>query len=162
MATSSAALKSFEDLGVIVVMDFTKYSKSLPMGARRLLPREGGTIMLPVVLVTNADASEGIEGILNEPLNSDMKGVVRDLEKKLAKRRGEKGGTVSDEAIQSSRPGLLTDERAWTNAQGKEMRAAVKSLTDSHVAFVMPNGTVVNYPRAKLSAESQAILQALE
>ena len=118
--------------------------------------------MLPVVLVTNADASEGIEGILNEPLNSDMKGVVRDLEKKLAKRNGGKEDAASDEVIKSSRPGFLTDERAWTNAQGKEMKAAVKSLTASHVAFVMPNGTVINYPRAKLSAESQATLQALE
>lgn len=56
--------------------------------------------------------------------------------------------------------GPLIQTRAWTNSDGKEIRAAVKSADAANVTFLMPTGKEVVYPLAKLSEESRAAIAA--
>lgn len=49
----------------------------------------------------------------------------------------------------------LIATRAWTNADGKEIRAAVKSADATTVTFLMDGGKEVKYPLAKLSEDSR-------
>lgn len=49
----------------------------------------------------------------------------------------------------------LIASSAWTNAEGKEIRAAVKSVDSTHVTFLMEGGKEVRYPLDKLSEESR-------
>ena len=51
---------------------------------------------------------------------------------------------------------------AWENAEGKEITAAVKEVTEDKVHFLLSNGKTVWYPIAKLSAESQERLKKAE
>lgn len=106
--------------------------------------------------MTSADGETGIEGISYATLKSDMRGAIRDLKKKLAS----EGETSSASEAPSS--GFLAEEQAWTNAEGKSIKAAVKSVDDKNVNFVMPNGTVVAYPLTKLSKESQEAISELK
>lgn len=53
----------------------------------------------------------------------------------------------------------LIASRAWTNADGKEIRAAVKSVDATHVTFLMDGGKEVRYPLDKLSEESRAAIK---
>lgn len=56
----------------------------------------------------------------------------------------------------------LFETQTWTNADGVEMKAAVKIATAESVTFLMPNGKVVAYPMARLSEASQkTITEAL-
>ncbi|MCW1922993.1 TlpA family protein disulfide reductase [Luteolibacter arcticus] len=59
--------------------------------------------------------------------------------------------------------GNLIEQRAWTNASGGSIRAAVKSADDKTVTFVMANGKSVEYALEKLSEESRkTIAEAVE
>lgn len=49
----------------------------------------------------------------------------------------------------------LIASSTWTNTEGKEIRAAVKSVDTTHVTFLMDGGKEVNYPLDKLSEESR-------
>jgi len=51
--------------------------------------------------------------------------------------------------------GPLVPERAWTNSEGKEVRAAVKAKDATSVTFVMHGGKEVKYPLDKLSESSR-------
>lgn len=54
--------------------------------------------------------------------------------------------------------GPLIDTRSWTNAEGRVIRAAVKSADDTTVTFLMEGGKEVKYPLDKLSAESRQMI----
>lgn len=56
---------------------------------------------------------------------------------------------------------LLIESRAWTNAEGKEIRAAVKAVDTTHVTFLMDGGKEVKYPLDKLSEESRAAIKVV-
>lgn len=155
MATSSAAFKEFRKAGVVVFADSKTDGGALPKGVSDVRSAGGNTI--PIVYVTNADGSKGIEGISYATLKEDMRKAVWNLKKTLAS-----ANASSDEAGGDKPPaGLLADEQAWTNAQGKSINAAVKAVDKTNVSFVMPNGTVVSYPLAKLSDESRKQIEAL-
>ncbi len=146
MATSSEAFKSLRKAGVVVFADSTKDTKYLPEGARTVRSEAGN--MIPMAFVTSADGTEGIQGITYASMKEDMRGVVKELRKKLEDK--------SSEAAADQPPaGLLAKEQTWTNAEGKTLKAAVKAADDENVSFVMPNGTVVKYPLSKLSEESR-------
>jgi thiol-disulfide isomerase/thioredoxin len=56
----------------------------------------------------------------------------------------------------------LFETRMWTNADGKQLKAAVKDATEENVTFLMFDGKVVTYPMEKLSEESrQQITEAM-
>lgn len=64
--------------------------------------------------------------------------------------------TAETPAASTNSPLVAT--RAWTNAEGREIRAAVKSVDTTSVTFLMDGGKEVKYPLEKLSAESRQII----
>ncbi len=56
--------------------------------------------------------------------------------------------------------GPLIATRAWTNAQGQQIKAAVKSADDTKAVFQMANGKLVDYELTKLSDESREVIAA--
>lgn len=53
----------------------------------------------------------------------------------------------------------LVENSTWTNSEGKEIQAAVKSADSTEVVFVMAGGKEVKYPMEKLSAESRTKIE---
>ena len=53
----------------------------------------------------------------------------------------------------------LIGHRAWTNAKGQSMAAAVVSYHKDTVVFRMPDGKTVRYPMANLSETDQAVIR---
>jgi hypothetical protein len=57
----------------------------------------------------------------------------------------------------------LFETRMWTNADGKQLKAAVKDASEENVTYLMVDGKVVIYPMEKLSEESRKeISEALD
>ncbi len=156
MATSLAAFKEFRKTGVVVFAHSKTDGGAFPKGVADVRTAGGNTI--PMVFVTSADGSKGIEGISYATLKGDMRKAVRNLKRKLASDSRASSADSSEQVPD----GLLADEQAWTNAQGKSIEAAVKAVDKKNVSFVMPNGTVVSYPLSKLSEESRAAIKALK
>lgn len=137
----------------------------MPAGAKEVRSDAGNTI--PMVFVTTADGSKGIEGISYARLKDDMRDAARELRKKLetvdvlgAEVEEEPETPTSKEASESSSPAMLSQVRAWTNAEGKEITASVKSVENGNVLFIM-NGKEVSYPLSKLSEESRKAIEEL-
>ncbi len=137
----------------------------MPAGAKEVRSDAGNTI--PMVFVTTADGSKGIEGISYARLKDDMRDAARELRKKLetvdvlgAEVEEEPETPTSKEASESSSPAMLSQARAWTNAEGKEITASVKSVENGNVLFIM-NGKEVSYPLSKLSEESRKAIEEL-
>ncbi|MDF1858604.1 MAG: hypothetical protein P1U87_00240 [Verrucomicrobiales bacterium] len=130
--------------------------------------KAGNTI--PMVFVTTADGSSGIEGISYDILKSDMRDANRDLRKKLetvdvvgsGSETDSEATTVEKEQEAGTVPasGLLAEAQAWSNSDGKEITAAVKSVDGENVIFVM-NGREVSYPLSNLSADSRSRIEKL-
>jgi thiol-disulfide isomerase/thioredoxin len=76
----------------------------------------------------------------------------KDFETAVTKALGE-GAPAPADAEKPAAP--LIDTRSWTNADGKEIRAAVKSADATNVTFIMDGGKEVKYPLAKLSEDSR-------
>ncbi len=70
---------------------------------------------------------------------------------------------LRDVAAKDEKPaapaGPLIETTTWTNSEGKEIRAAVKSADSKEAVFVMVGGKVVKYPLEKLSAESRGKIE---
>lgn len=143
---------------VVFANSKTEWS-SLPPGAASLRSQGGGTI--PMVFVTSADGADGITAITYDSLKSDMRKADRELRKKLetvaVKTESETTAPESD----AEAGNLLAPSQGWSNADGKSITAAVAALSGTTVSFVMPNGSVVEYPLEKLSAESRDRLAKL-
>ncbi|MFK7850083.1 MAG: TlpA family protein disulfide reductase [Akkermansiaceae bacterium] len=77
----------------------------------------------------------------NDDFDRSIKKALRDV------------GEVEEESSFSSNN--LFETRTWTNAEGKELKAAIRDANDTEVTFIMFAGKIVKYPLAKLSEESQ-------
>lgn len=89
-----------------------------------------------------------VEGKLifnGSPGDDDFERAIKNALKDVAK---EKNEAVAEEKN-------LFETQTWTNDQGIEMKAAVKSASAESVTFLMPGGKVVEYPMTKLSEASQ-------
>lgn len=90
---------------------------------------------------------------------SDMKGKVVVIEnwgvKKVLKE-----GAAAESKPAATPSGPLIASRAWTNAQGQQIKAAVKSADDAKAVFQMANGKLVDYELSKLSDESREVIAA--
>ena len=62
-------------------------------------------------------------------------------------------GETEDASFAASKN--LFETKTWTNADGNELKAAVREATETEVTFVMFAGKVVKYPLGKLSEESR-------
>lgn len=93
------------------------------------------------------------EGLLvydGSPLGEGFNGAV-------TKALGAGAASVADKPAANT---PLVATRAWTNADGKEIRAAVKAVDATTVTFVMVDGKEVKYPLEKLSADSRKTIEA--
>ena len=63
-------------------------------------------------------------------------------------------------AAPAASTGPLIAMQAWTNSDGREIKAAVKKVDGSNVTFQMADGREVTYPLAKLSTESRGVIEA--
>jgi len=141
----------------------------MPKGAREIQAQGGGTI--PIVLVTTANAGKGLKAISYNTMKSDMRKAVRELKTMLegvdvlggggAAAVPDKGADGKPGATPEAGDDLLAESQVWTNAQGKEITAAVRAVGVGKVMFVMPDGKVVPYPLIKLSDESRKKIEEL-
>lgn len=111
-----------------------------------------------MVFVTTADGSKSILGIPYEKLKEDIRDTDRELRKHL--KTVDVIGAASEEPVAPESNAMLSEARTWTNVDGKEITAAVKSVNDSTVTFVI-SGNEVPYSLANLSADSRQALQEL-
>ncbi len=58
-----------------------------------------------------------------------------------------------------NKPKFLVDERTWTNADGKTLKAAMVSLSGKTGKFRFPNGRMFNYDITKLSEDDQLLIK---
>ncbi len=100
--------------------------------------------------MTSADASEGIKGISYAALKGDMRKVVRELRKELE----------AQSVVEEPEPEAAKSQD-WTNKDGKTITAAVKSVSQEDLIFIMPNGKEIRYLLADLSPESRKAAEAL-
>lgn len=77
-----------------------------------------------------------------------------DFEKSIKKALKDVSESEAEPEIAAT-PSNLIEMKAWTNSEGKELKAAVREASDSEVTFLMFGGKVVKYPIDKLSEESQ-------
>ena len=103
---------------------------------------------IPHIFVFDRDGELVFNG---HPADEDFDRAV-----KKALRSGGGAAETKPSAVASSGP--LIPSRAWTNAQGQKITAAVKSADDSKVVFQMTNGKVVEYALTKLSDESREMI----
>jgi len=75
-----------------------------------------------------------------------------DFERSIKKALREVGDTEVESVATSQN---LFETKSWTNAEGNELKAAVREATETEVTFLMFGGKVVKYPLAKLSGESR-------
>jgi thiol-disulfide isomerase/thioredoxin len=64
-----------------------------------------------------------------------------------------------EEEAPAAPAGPLVETSTWTNSEGKEIRAAVKSADSTQVVFLMTGGKEVKYPLEKLSADSRGKIE---
>lgn len=162
MAASSDAFKSFKSTGPVVFFDTKKDNFSaLPQEVRKLRGEAHMGNTIPMVMVTTADLSVGLKGFSYADLGDAGKaarGLRRELKDKNVIGAEQTDPTATDEGGSS----LLAEEQAWTNSDGVTITAAVLSMTEDTVIFLMPNGKSVGYPIEKLSASSREDLEGLE
>lgn len=135
----------------------------LPQGAKEVRSKGGGTI--PMVFVTTADGSKGLDAVPYTMLKEEMRDAVRDLDKAL-ETMDVVGSGASEEPVS---PGmaeaekaitLFAEEQEWKNSDGKAIIAAIKSVSGDEIVFLM-GGREVPYSLSKLSQESREKIAAL-
>lgn len=104
---------------------------------------------IPRVFVFGTDGNLVFDG---SPSGVEFKTAVKDALAASKDSPVEEGATAV--------AGNLIEERAWTNASGGSIRAAVKTADDSKVTFIMSGGKEVSYPLDKLSQDSRDIIAA--
>ncbi|MFT5469451.1 MAG: hypothetical protein ACI8UO_004572 [Verrucomicrobiales bacterium] len=117
-----------------------------------------------MVFVTTADGSKGIDAITYDSLKNDMRNAVRSLRDTLKTTDVLGGESASAEVETAEEPvnAILADTQAWTNAEGTTITAAIRTVNDGEVEFIMANGNSVRYPLEKLSTESQTKIAELQ
>ncbi len=150
-------------MGVVVFTSTTGGSDLLPSGAKSVKAKAGRDI--PLVMVTNADGSEGIEGIPAKILKEDMRQAIRDLKDKLktvAVVKEEEQPESPTEEPGNTEMGLFAESQQWSNSDGKPITAAIRTVENGQVVFVLEDGREVAYPLTKLSAESQTQIREIQ
>lgn len=148
----------------MVFADSREYWNKMPPGAKQV-KKDAGNI-IPIALVTTADAEQGIMGISYNALKGDMRGSVRDLRDKLETVDVTGGSGMEErkeeELAKKSGSTLLAESQTWTNNQGVQITAAIRQVEGDQVEFLMPNGQAVPYPLANLSSESRQKIASLQ
>ena len=115
-----------------------KINYTITSGARGPISFNG----IPHAFVFDVDGKlifEGNPG--NEDFDRTIRKALRDVK--------------DEESTESAAPAMLCENSTWTNAEGKEIKAAVKDATATEATFVMFAGKEVKYPLDKLSEESR-------
>jgi len=94
----------------------------------------------------------------DDKFDKSIKKALRELKKS----GGAPGAEVSGGRLPPRKEPLVA-QRAWTNSEGKTIKASVLALDGEKIKFKLTNGKTVNYPLEKLSEEDQkAIKEAAE
>ena len=157
------------------LLDNAKVKYTITAGASG--PMQGNSIPRCAVfdpqglLVYNGyPAGPGFDKAIKDSLRK-VKGADADEAKaggsSIAKAGGAKeakpGAATDGKAAAATEPpasavATLIPMRAWTNSDGREIRAAVTKIDSSNVTFLMPNNKEVVYPLDKLSEGSRITL----
>lgn len=89
--------------------------------------------------------------------NPHDEGFERSIKKAL-KDVGEVEETADESSVAPS--ANFIEMKSWTNAEGNQIKAAVREANDTEVTFVMFAGKIVKYPLEKLSEESREEIKA--
>lgn len=131
-----------------------------------------GSATYPVVIVTDPTATRRIDAFcLKRVPTGEFKSRIRQIRKRLKKDPSllaapsaadpepEKDlPSTSEEDL----PQFLCDTRVWKNAQGKEMSAALISVSDGQARFLLSSGKENRYPIKQLAPEDQAFITNLQ
>ncbi len=128
------------------LIDSAKVEYTITAGARGPIPVTG----IPRAFVFDRDGKLVYDG---HPGSGDF-------EKSVTKALRAAAPAATAPAAQTA-PAPLIPERTWTNAEGKEVLAAVKSKDATTVTFLMRGGKEVKYPLDKLSEDSRQQLLIL-
>ena len=91
-------------------------------------------------------------------------GHPMDKEAEKSIKRELKGATASEDGTTKRGFGLaprvenLSEQREWTNSEGKAIKAALVTIDGDSVKLELPNGKKVSYPIEKLSKEDQEFI----
>jgi len=91
------------------------------------------------------------------PGQPDFDRVIKDSLK--AVEAGETEESDESDSRLPPAPKPVIESRTWTNAEGRQITAAVLSIAAETLRFKLANGREVNYPIAKLSVEDQTIVR---
>lgn len=78
-----------------------------------------------------------------------------DFERILKRALKDIGEPIEEDEVMT---GNLFESQSWTNTEGIEIKAAVKTATIETVTFLLPQGKVVNYPMNQLSEASRKLI----
>lgn len=165
-------IRSYRNLGVLVLIDTRHDRELIPDGVRSLLSSGSYGNTIPMVFVTSPDGSKGITGASYASLSGDIRGTRRDLQREISEAgdllAAASGMTGDDEESAAAGPvesdpgpALLAETQEWSNADGRSIRAAVERIEGDTVRFLMPNGSTADYPIANLSEESRERISQL-
>ena len=125
-------------------------------------PSKGNGI--PHTLVFDVEGKLAFEG---HPADAEFEKAVKKSLKAVAAGApgsglGPKPGTTpatKPGATPGAKPAALIPERAWTNADGKVMMAALVSVDGDTAKFKMKAGNIIAYSISKLVADDQATIK---
>jgi len=129
---------------------------AMPKAVRKLRNESSIGNTIPMVMVTTSDAEQEIVGYSYKQLSADTRSLVRSLKKTLKTVELTTQSSARSEE-QVTQPVIA--QQAWTNSAGKQMTAAVLSVSEETVIFLMPNGTELPYALSELSESSRQKIQ---
>ena len=106
---------------------------------------------LPHMVVFGVDGNLVYSGHPNNPeTEKAIKSALKDV------REGVSTGSGKNYSLKTK---YLIDERTWTDAEGKELVAALVSFVGSKGKFRLKNGREFHYEISKLSTEDQGLIK---
>lgn len=130
--------------------------------------RAQGGNTIPMVFVTTADGSKGLEAIPYTTLKADTRKAARELKKSLADKDVVGNAPAKEEAkVDESDEDMIPSDTnsgmtTWTNADGKTITAEALEVDGGKVLFKLESGKTVWYPLMKLTQESRQRLNEVE
>ncbi len=116
-------------------------------------PSVGGN-GIPKILVFNTTGKLVFAG-------HPMDGVDKVIKKELRSAKVDESSSTSNRGFGlPERPKDLSEMRAWTNAEGKTIQAALISVNGDKAKLRLKNGKQVDYPIAKLSEGDQTFIES--
>lgn len=165
-------MESYKSGYVMVLYPWKKNPGSddlkLPQHVRDMAPKE---TIIPLVVVTDPSTTRRLDAFSAKDRKGDaVKKGARDLRRQvkadpslmLAANSESAPSTPSAETATAPEPtDYLSEERLWTNAEGRSITAALVAADTKNAVFEIA-GKKVTYPLVKLSSASRADIANLQ